>query len=67
VTKTTTIRPIAEQLQRPNSAKMVILRPRLFPEKVIGFSFRGNQFIKETIEYKDSNFQEKENRISPFS
>jgi hypothetical protein len=30
---TTTIRPIAEQLQRPNSAKMVILRPSLFPEK----------------------------------
>jgi hypothetical protein len=33
VTKTTTIQPIAEQLQRPNSAKMVILRLRLFPEK----------------------------------
>jgi hypothetical protein len=29
VTKTTTILPIAEELQRPNSARMVILRPSL--------------------------------------
>jgi hypothetical protein len=33
VPKTSTIRPIAEQLQRLNGAKMVILRPRLFAEK----------------------------------
>ena len=37
--KTTTTRLIAEQLQRPNSAKMASLRPSLFPEKSLWLFF----------------------------
>jgi hypothetical protein len=56
VTKTTTIRPIAEQLQRPNSAKMIILRPRLFQEKKsLAFLFEEINSLKKQLNTKIPN------------
>jgi hypothetical protein len=39
---------------RVKSEKTVILRPKLFQEKVFGFSFLRNQFVKETIKHQNS-------------